>query len=204
VATASETIETLSAVRRDHDRIGQGQHAKIRILALEVPDPGATRLQPVAQRLDDGGIGAAGWGEHQPHTVPLHHRRELTRKSLTDRTVEPVAAVGPADQHRDERARERGDPVAPGVGRDGEPRGRHAMQGGAGDHDIRAGQIVMARDNDQVEAARVHARMLHLHHRHPALPQRRNHRGRLPPSANRDLGQLALNCIRHHGQRRRP
>ena len=78
---------------------------------------------------------------------------------------------------------------------------RHPMQRGAGDEDIRPGQFVMAVGDDQVEAADIHPRILHLHHPHRFPPQRRQHRSGHAAAADRQRWQRRPHRVGHRRQR---
>ncbi len=125
-------------------------------------------------------------------------------KLAGDGRVETEAAVIPADQHRDQRARERREPLPPcGRGR-GEAGLGHPVERRSRDQDVGTGKLVMTVDHDKIEAGSGHTRMLHLHHRGAAPAQRRADCRRDPAAADDHVRERRRKLPPDGGQRVRP
>ena len=146
---------------------------------LPVPDPcPPSGCSVVGQHARHRRIGAARGGDHDADTVVPHHRRKLAGQSRTATAASrrtghccrppaprPAAAV---------RCASRGARPPPAAARRA---GVTRCSAVPRHHDVRSRQLVMSVHHNQVEPARVHARMLHLHNR-PVAPAQR---GAAPP-----------------------
>jgi len=133
--------------------------------------------------------------------VSARPTRSSRRERLALGQAQPETPVRAADQHRHQRPRQMREAGFPLRRRGSQPLGRRAVQGGAGDDDVGAGQPVVTRRDHQVEPARVAARVLH-DHRAGAPAQRRQHRRRLAAAADQQLGQRRRQGFGSHCRQR--
>ena len=140
------------AVDGDHDGVGAGEQAEIRVLPVRVAVPHQCANGPSTRRSAATTAGAVRRDAvtRQAHPVRPHHpaRRAASASpsaaSSRKRPLLPPTSTATSGRGRCARRR-------PVRARLGQPGRRGAVQRGAGDDDVGAGQPVMPGDDDLVE-----------------------------------------------------
>ena len=189
VATASEIIETLSIVTTIASASASMPKYGLSPLPSQTWPPSGASVS-ASTRVTAGSVRREGVTA-TPTPSLAHHRGKPAGEFARDGGIQPEPPVAAAHQHRDQRPPQMREPRTPRIRRRRKPRRGGAMQRRPRDHDVRPGQFVVPVHHDQVEAARVHARMLHLHHRPAASAQRRADRGRHAAAADHQFRAAA-------------
>ena len=150
----------------DDQRVGDREIGEIGVLSGPVPDLAGNSGQTLAQQPHAVRPGAPRRGRDDRAAAPRDGGRDPVGDLGERFLIEPVGAVGAADQHADDRPRQACERrKAPALG--GETRRRHAMDGALRDQHARAAQAVVLRHDQQVEAVAPESRVLDMRRDRP-------------------------------------
>ncbi len=185
------------------------RYAKYGILSAAVPDLAGNSGEALAQQPHAVRPGTPRRCRHDRTAASLDGSRDAVGNRGENFLIHPIGAVGAADQHADDRARQRFKRrKAAAFG--GKTRRHNAMHGARRDQHARAAQTVVLRHDDQIKAVPTESRVLDVHRDRPsaacALDRQRRAHG---VAAATDDGirpgrQNTLPRLRHAPQRRDP